>query len=237
MFGGIVLSEYFKGVCVCSATWRASLLGKVWVLFLYPCWCKNRSLHCWSSPRATGGRLRSTERGLWREDVGGYYSSLPHSDLCRGIWKSHCFPLRGSAELSEGLPRGRNANFCFFSTQASSPALILENLVKPNFLNQDSTSGDGEDCLTYADQVHFKSSFWRMISCGKGQPLCLCGPQSCTQPWSPLRSLTSSFALDILPPFTGSHILLLGEKLKPKPNFSINLDFFFFFFEARHEGM
>lgn len=33
-------------------------------------------------------------------------------------------------------------------------------------------------------------------------------------------------SLDILPPFTGSHISLLGEKLKPKPNFSINLDFF-----------
>lgn len=59
---------------------------------------------------------------------------------------------RGAEMLTSGF-------FFFFSTQASSPALILENLVKPNFLNQDSTSGDGKDCLTYADQVHFKSSF------------------------------------------------------------------------------
>lgn len=77
--------------CVCSATWRVSLLGKVWVLFLYPCWCKNRSLHC--SPRVTGGRLRRAERGLWREGVSGCYSSLPHTDLRRRIWKSRGFPF------------------------------------------------------------------------------------------------------------------------------------------------
>lgn len=50
------------------------------------------------------------------------------------------------------------------------------------------------------------------------------------EPHSALESAEVSYefpSLDILPPFTGPHILLLGEKLKPKPNFSINLDFFF----------
>lgn len=141
IFGGIVLSEYFKGVlCLLSNLERVTVRKSLGFVFVSMLMQKQKpSLLKFSQgdgQEAATCRKGSLERGCqWI-----LFQSPTHRPAPQHLEESLLSIPGDPLNLMKDYRRPKH-QLLFFSTQASSPALILENLVKPNFLNQDSNSG------------------------------------------------------------------------------------------------
>lgn len=137
------------------------------------------------------------------------------------------FRSRWSAEPNEGLPQAETPTSVFFPhkhlLQLWSWKIWLSRIfwIKTAILELAKTVWPMQTKFT----SNLVSDVWSM---GKDSHYVCMGARAALSPGVCWDLSRVPFTEHPLPPFTGSHISLLGEKLKPKPSFSINLDFFFF---------